>query len=208
MGTYNDNDIEDRLKSMKNGYRFVAELKQAIIVKSAVYMQSFWARMIELCDVEIVEQRLESISDISSQFDIVVLAVGADVVRLWGSKLPLTLIRGRNLIYNAADVPWPSTYGTLIVDKYAIHQPDIGEVVCGSTYEYSADPDIYPYEGVFFLFSFFARLLGSNNGIILAQATSAGHLRYCMPSYIKCFLSYLLQPPHDVVQEYGYLHFI
>lgn len=148
VGTYDDNEIETHIKDMKNGYRFVVKLKKSIIVNSIAYMQSFWARMMEQCDVEIIRQKVENLSDISSQFDVVILATGADVIRLWGYQLPLTLIRGRNLIYNAEDVTWLSKYNALIVDKYAIHQPDIGEVVCGSTYEYSADPDTHPYDGM------------------------------------------------------------
>lgn len=87
-------------------------VKNAVLVNSAAYLSALWAAIAQNCpDAEWKQNRIESIAELSTQYDAVVLACGAGIVRLCeGVALPagnkidsIRLVRGQNAVFESND---------------------------------------------------------------------------------------------------------
>lgn len=118
------------------------------MLDSKCYIQSFWDNMKARHQTEFVVQKINSLEELSVAFDIIFLAVGASLIDIWGADLPITLVRGRNLLYDSRKLLEPLNYNACIGDKYIVRRPNSCQLICGSTYEHNVTYDTSQYEGM------------------------------------------------------------
>lgn len=83
-------------------------VKQAALVESSAYLKCLWEYILQRCNAaEWRHQRVQSVSELASQYDVVILACGGGIKRLC-DKVPLPaknritslrLVRGQNLVF-------------------------------------------------------------------------------------------------------------
>ncbi len=87
-------------------------VKNAVLVNSPVYLNALWAAIAQNCpDVEWKLRRIESIGELSTQYDAVILACGAGILKLCndvalpvGNKVDsIRLVRGQNALFERND---------------------------------------------------------------------------------------------------------
>lgn len=166
---------------------FVANLRQAVILDSPNYLMAFWNCMSKDSGFSLIREKIDSLDQMWSRFDHVVVAAGSDTPRLWPTALPISLIGGSNIIYDSKELNIPFDFSAIMDGKYIVHQKHNHEVICGATHTYdihrarSQGKMIhYNLQNIFvkliiFYFEFSWRTDG-NEKFIEAENASRGHI--------------------------------
>lgn len=128
-----------------------AIINGGLCIDSPLYLRSLWSTIQEnakqkqtRCTWEQKSVDKLVIHELSKSHDLVIVAAGPGVTRLWDDvdKLNLKLVRGQNLLLQEPQSN-PSSQSTktkkvaLLAGEYIVPRPSDGVLICGATHEYS-----------------------------------------------------------------------